>query len=166
MTYIGMDIHHKTSTMAWRHPATGELYSGKFLIKPDDILAALEQLPRPWTIAVEATREAPNTEAPGAHSAGVGRRRSIRPTAFAFCPMPSPSPSAVPLPPGEGARRAGEGPLPSPLPFAVMEGPPRSVRVLQLARSLLPLPSVRVPHLTDKRSILSSYDAVLSARLR
>ena len=59
MTYIGMDIHQKTSTMAWRHPASGELYSAKFFTKPDDILAALQELPRPWTIAVEATREAP-----------------------------------------------------------------------------------------------------------
>jgi transposase len=59
MTYFGIDVHKKTSMVAWHNPATGE--DGHQRLHTDRVQFAelLEQFPRPWIVAIEATRQSP-----------------------------------------------------------------------------------------------------------
>jgi len=59
MTYIGMDVHKNTSTLAFLDPASEEVGHDKIYTKRSDLMRALGELSRPWVVAVEAAREAP-----------------------------------------------------------------------------------------------------------
>ena len=59
MTYIAMDVHKATSTLAFLDPASEEVGHDKIYNKRSDLMRALEELSRPWVVAVEAAREAP-----------------------------------------------------------------------------------------------------------
>jgi len=59
MTYIAMDVHKTTSTLAYCDPATGEVGERKIYTKRTELADALEDLTGPWVVAVEAAREAP-----------------------------------------------------------------------------------------------------------
>lgn len=60
MTYIAIDVHKKSSTFAILVPSTGEMIRRQVPTKRlrfDDLLS---KLPRPWVVAIEATRESPS----------------------------------------------------------------------------------------------------------
>jgi transposase len=59
MTQVAIDIHQRTSTFAYLSPATGAEMSGRILTQPEELAKLLNQLPRPWIVALEATRSAP-----------------------------------------------------------------------------------------------------------
>jgi transposase len=59
MTNVGIDIHRSTSTFAWRCPSTGAEKRRCISTTPEAFAELLSSLPRPWTIAYEATRQAP-----------------------------------------------------------------------------------------------------------
>jgi transposase len=59
MTYIGVDVHKRTSTLAYLIPATGEVGTRRIHTTPEEFEAYLGDLPEPWIMAMEATREAP-----------------------------------------------------------------------------------------------------------
>lgn len=59
MTYIAMDVHKTTSTLAYCDPATGQVGERKIYTNRTELADALEDLTGPWVVAVEAAREAP-----------------------------------------------------------------------------------------------------------
>lgn len=59
MTYIAIDVHKDSSTFAFLSPATGEVCSRNVPTTRARYEWLLAQLPRPWVVAVEATRQSP-----------------------------------------------------------------------------------------------------------
>jgi transposase len=59
MTVIGMDVHQRTSTLAFVDPATGVADVRRIETNPEAIAEAIAQWERPWAVALEATRQAP-----------------------------------------------------------------------------------------------------------
>lgn len=59
MIYVGIDVHKTRSTLVAYDPATGDEDDTTVLTDRDELLAALEQVPEPFVVGVEATREAP-----------------------------------------------------------------------------------------------------------
>lgn len=59
MTVVGMDVHKKSSTLALLDPATGETDVVRVQTNPKAIAEALNRWERPWTVGLEATRQAP-----------------------------------------------------------------------------------------------------------
>ena len=59
MTYIGLDVHKNSSTLAYCDPATDEVGERKIYTNRSDLMRALGDLTGPWVVAVEAAREAP-----------------------------------------------------------------------------------------------------------
>jgi len=59
MTYIGLDVHKNHSTAAYRDPVTNEICVKKMKTDRDAFVRFVCMLPKPWIVAVEATREAP-----------------------------------------------------------------------------------------------------------
>lgn len=59
MSHIAIDVHRKTSTVAWLDPATGELGERKICTTRQELAELLETISRPWIVALEATRQSP-----------------------------------------------------------------------------------------------------------
>jgi transposase len=59
MTYVGMDVHKNTSTLAFIDPATAQIETVRVPTNPREIARALNRWERPWVVALEATRQAP-----------------------------------------------------------------------------------------------------------
>jgi len=59
MTYFGIDVHRSSSAVRWFCPATGERGGKRIDTTENAFRKLLNSLPRPWTIAYEATRQAP-----------------------------------------------------------------------------------------------------------
>lgn len=59
MTLVAMDVHKNTSTIAALHPSTGEIIIRRCYTDRNDIARKLADLPRPWTVAVESSRQSP-----------------------------------------------------------------------------------------------------------
>jgi len=59
MSHIAIDVHKKTSTVAWLDPATGEVGERKIYTTRQEVAELLETLSRPWIVAIEATRQSP-----------------------------------------------------------------------------------------------------------
>jgi len=60
MTYVGGDVHKNTSTLAYLIPSTGEVGAKRVKTTREEFEQCLAQLPEPWIVAIEATREAPS----------------------------------------------------------------------------------------------------------
>ena len=59
MTYIAIDVHKSTSTFASLIPATGEISNTRVKTTYKRFSDVLGDLPKPWVVAVEATRQSP-----------------------------------------------------------------------------------------------------------
>ena len=59
MSHIAIDVHKKTSTVAWLDPATGEMGERKIYTTRQELAELLETISRPWIVAIEATRQSP-----------------------------------------------------------------------------------------------------------
>ena len=59
MTYIAIDVHKSSSTFAALIPATGEISRQTAKTNYKRFAQILGKLPKPWIVAVEATRESP-----------------------------------------------------------------------------------------------------------
>jgi transposase len=59
MTYIAIDVHKSSSTFAYLDPATGELGKRNVHTTRQRYESVLSGLPKPWVVAVEATRQSP-----------------------------------------------------------------------------------------------------------
>jgi len=59
MTHIAMDVHQKRSAVAYATPAMSEPKVVRCLSTPEDFARVLQDLPRPWIIAVECSRQSP-----------------------------------------------------------------------------------------------------------
>ena len=59
MSHIAIDVHQKTSTLAWLDPATGEIGERKIYTNRRELAELLETISRPWIVAIEATRQSP-----------------------------------------------------------------------------------------------------------
>lgn len=59
MTYLALDVHQTTSTVAYLTPASGEVITRRLHTTREELAALLADLPRPWIVALEATRQAP-----------------------------------------------------------------------------------------------------------
>jgi transposase len=59
MTRIAFDVHQKTSTFAYLDPSSGEPVTGRILTSPEEFARLLGAWPRPWVVALEATRSTP-----------------------------------------------------------------------------------------------------------
>jgi len=59
MTYFGIDVHKSSSTLSWHCPLTGERGHKRIDTTEKAFCKLLKSLPTPWTIAYEATRQAP-----------------------------------------------------------------------------------------------------------
>lgn len=58
-TLIAMDVHKRTSTIAALDPSTGEVVFIKAYTDRNDLARKLSSLPKPWVVAVEASRHSP-----------------------------------------------------------------------------------------------------------
>jgi len=58
-TLIAMDVHKRTSTIAALDPSTGEVVIIKAYTDRNDLARKLSSLPKPWVVAVEASRHSP-----------------------------------------------------------------------------------------------------------
>lgn len=61
MSYIAIDLHKNTSTLAWYDPASGEIGERRIYTNRTQLTQLLETISRPWVVALEATRQAPAT---------------------------------------------------------------------------------------------------------
>ena len=59
MTYIAMDVHKGTSTLAYRAPGMSRRETVKCHTSRSDIARVLDDIPRPWVVAVESSRHSP-----------------------------------------------------------------------------------------------------------
>jgi len=59
MTYMAMDVHQKRSVSAYQTPAQAEPRIVRCYTTPAGIAQVLSELPRPWVVCLEATRESP-----------------------------------------------------------------------------------------------------------
>jgi len=59
MTYVGMDVHQKTSTLVMLDPATGVTDKRRIETTRGQLQEALSRWERPWVVAIEATRQTP-----------------------------------------------------------------------------------------------------------
>ena len=59
MTYIAIDVHQHNSTFAYLIPATGETGKRTVHTTRQRYELVLSGLPKPWVVAVEATRQSP-----------------------------------------------------------------------------------------------------------
>ncbi|NIM48750.1 MAG: IS110 family transposase [Gemmatimonadales bacterium] len=59
MTHIAMDVHRKRSTLAYVTPGMAEPEVVRCYTTPKDFAKVLGELPRPWVVCVESTRQSP-----------------------------------------------------------------------------------------------------------
>lgn len=59
MIYVGIDAHKTRSTLVALDPSTGEFDETKVLTQRDELVDALEQVPEPFVVGVEATLFSP-----------------------------------------------------------------------------------------------------------
>jgi len=59
MTFISIDVHKASSTFVMLVPATGEIFHRRVGTTRERFAQVLAQVPRPWTVAIEATRQSP-----------------------------------------------------------------------------------------------------------
>jgi transposase len=59
MTKLAMDVHLQTSTVAYHDPADGRVRTQRIHTTRAEVGQLLATLPAPWTVALEATRQAP-----------------------------------------------------------------------------------------------------------
>ena len=59
MTMIAIDVHKRTSTLAYRDPATGTVTTRRVHTLRSEVDQALQELAEPRTVAVEATLYSP-----------------------------------------------------------------------------------------------------------
>ena len=59
MTHIAMDVHQATSTLAYLTPGATRPQVRRVPTSPEQIEAVLAELPPPWVVAVEASRQSP-----------------------------------------------------------------------------------------------------------
>ena len=59
MTYFALDVHQSTSTVAYLDPADGQVQTRRIYTRREELAQLLAALPRPWIVALEATRSAP-----------------------------------------------------------------------------------------------------------
>jgi transposase len=59
MTYFGIDVHKKTSLVAWHNPASGESGHERIYTARLYFAQLLDRFPGPWIVAIEATRQSP-----------------------------------------------------------------------------------------------------------
>lgn len=59
MTYIAIDVHKSSSTFAMLVPSTGEVLHCRVATTRERFERVLSEVPRPWVVAIEATRESP-----------------------------------------------------------------------------------------------------------
>ncbi len=59
MTIVGMDVHKRSSTLAFIDPATAVIEVVRVQTRPEAIVRALRGWERPWRVGLEATRQAP-----------------------------------------------------------------------------------------------------------
>ena len=59
MSHIAIDVHQKTSTLAWLDPATGEIGERRIYTNRQELAELLATISRPWIVAIEATRQSP-----------------------------------------------------------------------------------------------------------
>ena len=59
MTRVAFDVHQKTSTFAYLDLSTRQPVTGRLLTNHQEFARLLETLPRPWVVALEATRSTP-----------------------------------------------------------------------------------------------------------
>ena len=58
MTYFALDVHKSTSTVAYLDPS-GKVQVRRIYTQRHDLARLLDELPRPWIVALEATRQSP-----------------------------------------------------------------------------------------------------------
>jgi transposase len=59
MTYLALDVHKSTSTVAYLNPADGQVKTRRIHTLRPELAKLLADFPRPWSVALEATRQAP-----------------------------------------------------------------------------------------------------------
>ena len=59
MIYVGIDVHKTRSTLVALDPATGEYEQTRVLTDREELVAALQQVPEPFVVGIEATLFAP-----------------------------------------------------------------------------------------------------------
>lgn len=59
MTYIAMDVHKKRSTLAYWIPGTESPKIVKCYTRRDEFARVLSELPEPWVVTLESTRQSP-----------------------------------------------------------------------------------------------------------
>jgi len=58
MTYLALDVHKTHSTVAYLDPS-GKMQVRRIYTQRHDLARLLDELPRPWIVALEATRQSP-----------------------------------------------------------------------------------------------------------
>ena len=59
MTYLALDVHKSTSTVAHLDPSGGQVQIRRIYTRREELAQLLADFPRPWIVALEATRSAP-----------------------------------------------------------------------------------------------------------
>jgi len=59
MTYMALDVHKSTSTAAYLDPSGGQVLTRRLLTQREELARLLAECPRPWIVALEATRQSP-----------------------------------------------------------------------------------------------------------